>query len=1160
MAFGKRLKIDKLIELAREMPAYRRLLGKLSKNSTSALVMDGARPYLLACLHSDLKRPLLVVTAQPEKSRRLGEQVAAWCDRANILQMPEPDDLPYTRISPDAASEIERLQVLSQLAGPAPASSPPLVIASVPALLQKLPSSQIFRSSWVSLKKGMEIDPLKLLASLNRLGYRTESLVEVPGSVSRRGGIIDIFPTTSEMPVRAEFFGNSIDSLRLFEPISQRSLKPVETIDIGPSSGMSRLFTGDGDSVKKILDRIDLTGLNAESRQEFERDIELFKEGQSPAAPFFYASLFNADTLLSYLPPGCLVVLDEPQRLKEETLFMEDEARRVFEQRLASRELPEGFPRPYFSWDELETGLIGTQRLELPDWQSSEESEGLRLDFSPPRSYAGQLPAWIERVKHLLEQKKRVVAVSHQAGRLAELLEKEGLLAQVVSDIDAVPPAASLTLVQGLLAQGWELNKSTYLFTDSELFGFLKQQRLTRRRAVPHHKFFVDIRPGDYVVHIEHGIGKFSGVLTMNAGGLTREYMLLEYAAGDRLYVPTDQIDRIGRYIGAGDHPPSLSRLGSLEWVRSKAKASKSAEDIAQELLNIYAAREVAPGFAYSPDNTWQMELEASFPYIETPDQLTAISQIKEDMSHARPMDRLVCGDVGYGKTEVALRAAFKAVMDDKQVAVLVPTTVLAQQHYATFKERMSAFPVRIESLSRFKSHKEQQDVIAGIGDGSVDIAIGTHRLIQKDVTFKDLGLLVIDEEQRFGVGHKEHFKRMRQEVDVLTLSATPIPRTLNLSLVGVRDMSVMETPPEDRLPIKTYVAEYNEQLVREAIFRELERNGQVFFVHNRVQSIGILAQKLQVLVPEARIGVGHGQMHEDDLEKVMSDFAQGSVDVLLCTTIIESGLDVPNANTLIINQADRLGLTQLYQLRGRVGRGANLAYAYFLYDKGKRLTPDADQRLRTIYEATELGAGFGIAMKDLEIRGAGNILGVKQSGHINSVGFNLYTQMLAEAVEELKTKKAAEKAGKSFTPSMRLPPPTIDLPQPAFIPDQCVVDTDTRLSLYQSLALSKSIEGVELLGKDFKDRFGEPPPEVINLLYAVKVKVLAAKAKLESISTEGGLIVLRRPTGMQFDPSRPGASRAGIKVSLNQVRLDTKVLGKSWQKVLEEVVGRLGS
>jgi transcription-repair coupling factor (superfamily II helicase) len=1158
--FGDELKIDKLVDLAREMPAYRRLIQRLEKENASVTITEGAKPFLLAGIYRDLKRPVVVITAQPEKSRRLGEQIAAWCDLPNILQLPEPDGLPYARLSPDLAGELDRLRVLSHLSRPSMDAAPLLVIASVPALLQKLPSSQAFRTGWVTLRKGMKIDPLNLASRLNNLGYHTESLVEVPGGVSRRGGIVDVYPPTSEMPVRIEFFGNNIDSLRLFEPVSQRSLKPVESIELGPASEMSPYFIGDSLKRKRILESFDLSKLNDETRTSFERDFDLFRDGHMPETSSFYAALFNEDTFLSYLPPGCLVVLDEPGRIKEESHFLDDEARPIFEQRLGSGELPSNFPRPYFTWEEIETGLVRSKHLEFSDWAPAGESEAVKLDFVQAHSYAGQLPAWIDKVKRLALDGKRIVAVSQQAGRLAELLEKEGISAAAVDEVDSVPQKGSLTLVQGLLAQGWEMGGNVFLFTDSELFGFLKQQRSARRRPVAHHKLYVDIKPGDYVVHIEHGIGKFSGVITMNAGGLTREYMLLDYAAGDRLYVPTDQIDRVGRYIGAGDHPPTLSRLGSLEWVRSKDRARASAEDIAEELLNIYAAREVAPGFAYSPDNNWQMELEASFPYVETPDQLTAIAQIKEDMSHARPMDRLVCGDVGYGKTEVAVRAAFKAVMDDKQVAILVPTTVLAQQHYATFKERLSAFPVRVESLSRFKSAGEQKEVIAGIADGSVDIAIGTHRLIQKDVIFKDLGLLIIDEEQRFGVSHKEHFKQMRQEVDVLTLSATPIPRTLNLSLVGVRDMSVMETPPEERLPIKTYMAEYDDQLVREAIVREIERNGQVFFVHNRVQSIGILAEKLKVLVPEARIAVGHGQMHEDELERVMGEFAQGNVDVLLCTTIIESGLDVPNANTLIISQADRLGLTQLYQLRGRVGRGANLAYAYFLYDKNKRLTPDADQRLRTIYEATELGAGFGIAMKDLEIRGAGNILGVRQSGHINSVGFSLYTQLLAEAVDELKARRSAEKQGKSFVPRMHLPPPTIDLPQPAFIPGDYVADTDTRLSLYQCLAGAKNIEGVEALGKDFKDRFGELPVEVRNLLFAVKLKVLAARARIESISTEGEQIVLRRPSGIQFDPARTGASRTGVRASINQVRLDTTILGKDWQKDLEEVVTGLGA
>ncbi len=463
------------------------------------------------------------------------------------------------------------------------------------------------------------------------------------------------------------------------------------------------------------------------------------------------------------------------------------------------------------------------------------------------------------------------------------------------------------------------MNNDTYLVTDAEIFSFIKQRRLTKRHPVPRHLLLADITPGDYVVHVEHGIAKFAGVTTKRTDSTEKEYLALQYAAGDRLYVPTDQIDRVSRYVGASDRPPVLSRLGTVEWTKTKQRTRESVENIAQELLALYAAREVVPGFAFSTDSAWQQELEASFPYIETPDQIEALEQVKEDMEKAKPMDRLVCGDVGYGKTEVAIRAAFKAVMDNKQVAVLVPTTVLAQQHFATFSQRLDAFPIRIEVLSRFRTAKEQQAILEGLADGRVDICIGTHRLLQKDVVFKDLGLLIIDEEQRFGVAHKEHFKKMRQEVDVLTLSATPIPRTLHMSLVGVRDMSTMETPPEERLPIKTYVAEFNERLIREAILRELERNGQVFFVHNRVQSIAIVANKLQSLVPEAKIVIAHGQMPEAELERVMADFAQGKSDVLVCTTIIESGLDMPNVNTLIVNKADKFGLTQLYQLRGRV-------------------------------------------------------------------------------------------------------------------------------------------------------------------------------------------------------------------------------------------------
>ena len=552
------------------------------------------------------------------------------------------------------------------------------------------------------------------------------------------------------------------------------------------------------------------------------------------------------------------------------------------------------------------------------------------------------------------------------------------------------------------------------------------------------------------MVHIEHGIARFAGLTHKTLDGNEREYLELRYAQGDRLFVPTDQVDRVSRYVGPGDHTPALTRLGSGDWVRAKERVRRAVGDLARDLLGLYAARQVLEGHAFPPDTAWQQELEASFPYLETPDQLEAVRQVKSDMENLRPMDRLVCGDVGYGKTEVAIRAAFKAVLDGRQTAVLVPTTVLAQQHYRTFQERLSSFPARIEMLSRFRSERDQRQVVSDLASGAVDIVIGTHRLLQKDVTFKNLGLVIIDEEQRFGVAHKERLKQMRREVDVLTLSATPIPRTLHMSLVGIRDMSTMETPPEERLPIKTYVSEFDDRLVREAIIRELERGGQVYFVHNRVHNIEQVAHRLRDLVPEAEIAVAHGQMPEELLERVMLDFVRGGIDVLVCTTIIESGLDIPNVNTIIINQADRLGLAQLYQLRGRVGRGAFRAYAYVLYDRGRVLTEPAQKRLQTIFEATELGAGFQIALKDLEIRGAGNLLGAEQSGQIGAVGFDLYVRLLAEAVERLK---ALQRGEKPPLPATARPAVTLDLPLTAHIPHSYVPDLNLRLALYQRLA-----------------------------------------------------------------------------------------------------------
>ncbi|MFC2010918.1 transcription-repair coupling factor [Chloroflexota bacterium] len=1159
------LNLTQLLYLIEEIPAYRQLVTDIEQKSgsTKVAVLDAAKPYLIAALYQSLHRPMLVVTAQPENGKKLYEQLLPWCSSNQVKLFPEPDALPYERIASNNSTEMERLQVLSALANIAgddntPTTTPPLILTSAPAFIQKTAQYSVFTAVGHTINLGMEVEPFHLLSQWQAMGYKLENIVEVPGMISHRGGIIDIYPPTSDSPARLEFFGNTVDSIRLFDPTNQLSLRPVSSIVVPPATEVLTPILTSQEGLEQIASSLDLASCSTEIRQQFQQELTMLLNKEKLDNGQFYAPLFNQDSILDYLPQDALLILDEPQSIKQTTKDLKAKADELRAEKLERGELPPGLPRPYFAWEELESGMKNHHCLTLTGWSTTDEEHQHELGFTPTPSYAGQLPQFIKKVKQMLAQRQRLIIVSHQASRLSELLEEEALIAPLLTEVKQVPPLGSLALVQGSLAEGWIMNGNTYLLTDTEIFGFSKQRRLIKKRPVPRHRLFIDITPGDYVVHVEHGIARFTSVITMRADNTEKEYLVLEYMAGDRLYVPTDQIDRVSRYVGAGERPPVLSRLSTQEWARTKQRVKESVANIARELLALYAAREVKPGFTFSPDTVWQQEVEASFPYVETPDQIEVQKQVKEDMEEAKPMDRLVCGDVGYGKTEIAIRAAFKAVMDNKQVAMLVPTTVLAQQHFSTFSQRLSAFPLRIEVLSRFRTPKEQQIILDGLANGSVDICIGTHRLIQKDVAVKNLGLLIIDEEQRFGVFHKEYLKQMRQEVDVLTLSATPIPRTLHMSLVGVRDMSVMETPPEERLPIKTYVAEYNERLVREAILRELERNGQVFFVHNRVQSIAFIAAKLQSVVPEARIAIAHGQMPEAELEAVMTDFIKGKSDILVCTTIIESGLDMPNVNTVIINNADKFGLTQLYQLRGRVGRGANLAYAYFFYAKGKSLTPVSEKRLKTIFQATELGSGFGVAMKDLEIRGAGTLLGVRQSGQISAVGFHLYSQLLSQAVEEQKAKRAGV-TEKIPVPS-RLPPPTIDLPLPAYIPDEYVTDLLTRLSLYQKMVTLEGNEQIETLAQEFNDRFGTLPPEVKNLLYAISIKILATKAGIESIASEHGEIILRLFEGMRFDRQKlEPVLRDGVKFHPLHLRLNSKRLGSQWQEVLEEVLQRIG-
>jgi transcription-repair coupling factor (superfamily II helicase) len=727
------------------------------------------------------------------------------------------------------------------------------------------------------------------------------------------------------------------------------------------------------------------------------------------------------------------------------------------------------------------------------------------MQFTQIERFAGRLKSFVDYLATLMEKDNQVVIVSRQSPRLQELW------------LEHFPDSQSISLqfVESSLSEGWQLN-NFYLITDSEVFGWERPQPRTRQRPVAEtpETIYSDLQIGDYVVHIDHGIGRFVGLVERELDNHVREFLTVEYENGGQLYVPVHQADRLTRYIGAEGAIPALDRLGGQEWHEKKTRVKEAVIEVAQDMLDLYARRQVVHGYAFKADTQWQKELEDSFPYVETEDQIRVLKEIKHDMESSRPMDRLLCGDVGYGKTEVALRAAFKAVMDGKQVAILVPTTVLAQQHYETFLQRLAAFPVKVEMLSRFRTPREQTEILLGLFVGEIDIVIGTHRLISSDVQFKELGLVIIDEEQRFGVTHKEHLKKLRTEVDVLTLTATPIPRTLYMALTGVRDISNLNTPPEERLPIVTHVGPYAPKLVRQAILRELERGGQIFFVHNRVHTIDSMKVHLNQLVPEARVDIGHGQMHETQLASVMHRFNMGEVDILLSTTIIESGLDIPNANTLIVDRADTFGLAQLYQLRGRVGRGAARAYSYFFRHRKLSPTLEGQQRLEVIAENTQLGAGYSIAMRDLEIRGAGDLLGTRQHGHIQAVGFHLYTRLLADAVRRIRvvSKLTGSQVDLQLS-TFNLPlsmPVNVDLPLTIGIPADYIPDQDLRLRLYRRIADLRDEREIDALASEFNDRFGELPEMTRNLFYQMRVKLRAEKAGLASIGWETDQIVLR--------------------------------------------------
>ncbi len=1079
---------------------------------TLAELKGSAPAFLLARLLSGLSAPCIIVTSNTETAEEFFHELRFYADSPGaVFFFPPWDTAPFEQSSPHPDISGERLHTLAALQdGRALA-----VVTPVSALMQRVMPRRLLGEYSQYLVVGEEVERDTLLRTLVDLGYSMVPLVEDRGSASVRGGIVDIFPPDLPVPVRIEFFGDFIESIRSFDPVTQRSLNPIDELVILPSREIILSEDVVREFSPRLKGRCDQLGIPATRRRDLVEQLQhaIYPPGLEYLHPLLHPGL---ETFFDYAGAGTIFVEIDPlgvqeaeEHFAEELLVAELKAAETLSIVCAGNDLFLGTER----LRELKQAcrMIAVPRLELAEANDTgilfrfagEDNSDLRLALSPDSE--GVLRPLVDRISRWLEEKYQVSVICHQWSqiqRIQELLGHYGVPITVSEGRfgEGDHDGSAVRILMGELSRGFRLpGEGLAVIAEEEIFGRrVKRRDLSEIRKKQILVSLAELKPGDFMVHLDFGLGLYRGLQHLAFDGVGGDFLLLEYAGKDKLYLPVDRINLVQRYVGGEGSEPSLDRLGGAGWDRKKAKAREAIEEMAEELLRIYAARQVHEGFSFAPPDDLYREFEGSFSFEETPDQLGAIQDVLLDMERARPMDRLVCGDVGYGKTEVAMRGAFKAAMDGKQVAVLVPTTVLAAQHLETFRSRFAAYPVTVEMLSRFRTPREQKEILEGVKTGKIDIIIGTHRLLQKDVLFKDLGLLIIDEEHRFGVSHKEKLKQYRAVVDVLTLTATPIPRTLNLSLSGIRDLSIIDTPPVDRLAIKTFVARFSDELIREAVLRELRRGGQVFFVHNRVQSIGVMADYLRKLIPEAKLAVGHGQMPERELEKVMLGFLHGEFNLFLCTTIIESGLDIPSANTMIVNRADTFGLAQLYQLRGRVGRSSQRAYAYLLIPGEGAVNSDARERLRVIQELTELGAGFRIAMHDLEIRGTGDFLGSRQSGNIAAIGFELYSELLDEAVSRLKGEAMPERVE-----------PEINLKVPAFIPEDYVPDPNQRLIIYKRFAQSSAEEDVAAVGDELLDRFGKHPLPVSYLLESMKLRVHLRTLLVRRLEFDGKRLVV---------------------------------------------------
>jgi transcription-repair coupling factor (superfamily II helicase) len=1157
---------SKLQKLFVASPQYARLLSRTAKGARGELnltgLTDAAKSLVISNLAHETRRPIFLVVQDNHTGARYHQELINLV-RYPVYLYPSSEVSPYEQVlsSPDnIAAQLELLKHLIEKP-----QEPVIAVITARALSQRVLSQELLAYTALNLKLGESIETQELARRLCELGYSKEALVTLRGEFSVRGDIVDIYPS-SGLPVRIELFGDEIESMRVFNIDSQRSVEPTPEILIYPRWWVT--LSNDEEYRHKLAAKLEAVSENRQNeldethadtlRSVMEDDLEAIKLGRYPESIEYYAPYIHDEfsTILNYIAKHSLVFLDEWDSLLAALNATEEKFNACLKEGLETgRLLP--LPRPlHLSTREISEKLKEQQRVFMSTLPLALEEEiapeqmaaqVVNFDCHPVERFGNQIEVVAERVRGWSRDGLNVLISTEQPQRILGVLREwdchatylgaqdESHQANLHVNDQAAPQAGTtLDLLSGAtgrpagkaaekdpnrgavwvcrhgFSHGFRLEDVNFVcLTDAEMFGVKRKPTVYRRPiAEKNYERFTsvaDLKVSDYVVHMKHGIGQFVGVQRITMDGQQREYLTVQYTGDDRLYVPVDQINLLSRYRGAGEGSPRLSRLGGAEWESTKKRVKKSVKQVAEDLVNLYAVRAKQEGFQCQPDSPWQYEMEEAFPYEETPDQWQAIQDVKGDLESNKPMDRLICGDVGFGKTEVAIRGIFKAVMSHKQVAVLVPTTILAQQHYNNMAERFAPYPVKVGLLSRFRTAKEQREVARRLTTGECDVVVGTHRMLQKDIIFKDLGLVVIDEEQRFGVGHKEKLKQLRVMVDVLTMSATPIPRTLYMALSGARDMSQITTPPINRTPIKTFVGEYKLPLVRTAILHEMERGGQIYFVNNRVENIDQIALEVKQLVPEARVAIGHGQMNERELENIMLAFMAHEYDVLVCTTIIESGLDIPNTNTIIINDADKLGLAQMYQLRGRVGRSEVQAYAYCLYKPSKVLSEQATGRLKAIREFTSLGSGYQIALRDMEIRGVGNILGAEQHGHMISVGFDLYCKILEESVAELKGEAVSQEADTA-----------IDINVTAYIPETYIEDNEQRLIEYKRLADVKSERDLTMLLDEWKDRFGAIPQETVQLTQVVKLRLIAAAANVQAIKPDMSGIRLYVPFRLQ--------------------------------------------